>query len=135
MIERLTIYGSHCIGVFCLATDSYVLLPPDVMDKTVRVVEEVLKVPVVKTRIGESVLIGALAVGNSNGILLPYYATSDEIALLKSALKVNVDVLPSKKTALGNIVLVNNRAALVHPELEVKAKKAVSYTHLTLPTN
>lgn len=125
MIEKISIYGSHSIGVFCLATDSYVILPPDVIDKTVRIVEEVLRVPVIQTRIGDSVLIGALAVGNSNGILLPYYANSDEISLLKSKLKVNVEVLPSKKTALGNIILVNNYAAAVHPKLEDKAKHLI----------
>ncbi|MCS7386901.1 MAG: translation initiation factor IF-6 [archaeon GB-1867-005] len=125
MIERVTIYGSSSIGVFCLATDSYVILPPDVADKTLKVVEEVLQVSVAQTRIGGSVLVGALAVGNNNGILLPYYVSEEEVSFLKSALKINVDTLPSKKTALGNVILANDNAAVIHPKLEAKAKRVI----------
>ncbi|RLE51923.1 MAG: translation initiation factor IF-6 [Candidatus Methanomethylicota archaeon] len=125
MIERITIYGSSSIGVFCLATDSYVILPPDVADKTLKVIEEVLGVPVVQTRIGGSVLIGALAIGNDNGVLLPYYASDEELSFLKSTLQVNVSTLPSKKTALGNVILANDHAAVTHPGLESKAKRII----------
>lgn len=125
MIEKMAIYGNSCIGVFCLATDSYVLIPPDIPDKIVKLVESTLRVPIIQTRIGESVLLGALTIGNSKGLLLPHIVTDDELNSLRSKLDVNIDILPSKRTALGNIILVNDNAAIVHPELERKAKKII----------
>lgn len=125
MIEKTTIYGNSSIGVFCLATDKYVLVPPDIPDKTVKLIESTLRVPIIQTRIGESVLLGALAAGNSNGLLLPHFVTDDELSFLRSKLDVNIEVLPSRKTALGNIILVNDNAAIVHPELEAEARRVI----------
>lgn len=125
MIEKMAIYGNSSIGVFCLATDSYVLIPPDIPDKILKVVESTLRTPIIRTRIGESVLLGALAAGNSKGLLLPHIVTDDELNFLRSNLDVNIDILPSRRTALGNIILVNDNAAIVHPELERRARKTI----------
>jgi len=121
----MAIYGNSSIGVFCLATDSYVLIPPDIPDKILKVVESTLRTPIIQTRIGESVLLGALAAGNSKGLLLPHIVTDDELNFLRSNLDVNIDILPSRRTALGNIILVNDNAAIVHPELERRARKTI----------
>jgi len=128
LIERLTIYGSYSIGVFFLSTDKYVLAPHDTPKKTITLLEDILNVNVITTTVGGSVLIGVLASGNSNGLLLPYYSSDDELKYLRSQLHINVVRLPSKRTALGNIILTNDNAAIVNPNLEVNAKKVISDT-------
>ncbi|MCD6154534.1 MAG: translation initiation factor IF-6 [archaeon GB-1867-097] len=125
MIERISFYGTGSIGVFCLATDNYVILPPDLPEKTVKTVSSILKVKVVSAKISSSILVGVFAVGNSNGLLLPYFCPQEDIQYLKSTLHINVDYLPSKKTALGNIILANDKAAIINPKLESSVKRHV----------
>ncbi|MEM2136523.1 MAG: translation initiation factor IF-6 [Candidatus Methanomethylicia archaeon] len=125
MIERLSIYGSNNIGVFFSPTDKYVLIPSNVPQKIIKVIEEVLKTKVVQINICDSVLLGVLSIGNSKGLLLPYYASKDEVKFLRKELEVNVEIFPNKRTALGNIILANDYAAIVSPELDKKAVKVI----------
>lgn len=115
-IELATIYGSEYVGAFSLATDRYVLIPRDANEKFRRIVEDNLKVPAYRVSIGASPLIGVLAAGNSYGLLLPFITLLEEFEILKKELGVEVSVLPSAKTALGNMILVNDRAAVVHED-------------------
>ncbi len=111
------LFGSASIGVYSLATDDMVIIPPLVPETKVQRVGEWLKVKVVKTAIGKSVLIGALACANSNGIVLPHYADKKEIEAIKSASDLNVTVMNTKKTAYGNLILANDYGAVVDPRL------------------
>ncbi len=117
-VTRIKFKGTSSIGVFMLATDSYAIVPPDTPRKVIRAVRETLEVEAVKSLIGESRLIGVLSAGNQKGLLVPYYALEDEIEGLKRALGVNVSRVPGKVTAIGNMVLTNEKACLVSPELE-----------------
>jgi len=81
--------------------------------------EEWLKVKVVRTSIGESVLIGALASANSNGIILPHFVRREEVQAVKEASSdINIAVMETKRTAYGNMVLANDYGALVDPRLK-----------------
>ncbi len=57
--------------------------------------------------------------GNDHGILLPRIAKEEEVTYLRE-LGVNAEVLHTNFTALGNIMLVNNKAAIVHPDMSVR---------------
>lgn len=120
MIERLSIYGSNNIGVFFSPTDKYVLAPSNIPYKIVKILEEILKVKVLQINLCDSVLLGVLTVGNSNGLIVPYYTSIEELNYLKSELNINVEPMPSKITALGNVILANDNAAIVSPELDRK---------------
>jgi len=115
-IELATIYGSYYVGAFSLATDKYALIPRDAGGKFQRIVEESLGVPVYRVSVGASPLIGILAVGNSRGLLLPFITLPEELELLKKELGVEVVAMQSAKTALGNMVLANDKAAIVHED-------------------
>jgi len=117
------IFGNASIGVYSLVNDKIAIIPPQVPESKRRKVEEWLKVKVVATTVGKSVVTGALACSNSNGVILPPFATEEEVEAIKSASDFNVTVMDTKKTAYGNLVLANDKGAVADPRL---AKKVVN---------
>jgi len=111
-------FGNTSIGVYSLATNEIMIVPPQVSDTKAKKLEEWLKVKVTRTAIGGSVLIGALACANSNGIILPHYVREEEIYAIKLCSDLNVTVMETKRTAYGNLILANNYGALVDPRLK-----------------
>jgi len=73
---------------------------------------EPLYVSVANTR-----LMGALMSMNNRGILLPLTAYQDEYDFLKKETGLEVGVLDSKYTALGNVICANDKGAIVSPWL------------------
>jgi len=122
------IVGSPSIGVYTLANDQMVIIPSYVLLKKAQEIEKWLKVPLVHMSIGGSVLVGALATANSNGILLPSYMREPEIDAIKTVFKGNITVMDAKRTAWGNIVLANDRGAIVDPRIKEPDLKAISDT-------
>jgi translation initiation factor 6 len=120
----MDLMGSPNIGVCMLATNSFFLTPLGVNKNKINKLKEVLKGDVISTNIGGSRLIGVLAAANSNGILLPYFAEDEEVKAIKSVIDLNVERLMSKRTALGNLILVNDYGAFVDIDL-IKEKGVV----------
>jgi len=112
------VFGNACIGVYSLVNDRIAIFPPQVPESKRKKVEEWLKVKVVATTVGKSVVTGALACSNSNGVILPPFATEEEVEAIKSAADINVAVMNTKKTAYGNLVLANDKGAVADPRLE-----------------
>lgn len=126
-VEAVDIYGSACIGAFTFANRELAIIPDDAPDKLDRVFEGCLGVKVVRAKVASSPLIGILVAGNSNGLLLPRTIMAEEYELLKrEAGDLNVEVFDSKRTALGNIVLANDRAALIHPDLTDREARIIA---------
>ncbi len=113
----LDVFGTASIGVYSLVNDKIAIIPPQVPETKRQKVEELLKVKVVATTVGKSVITGALACSNSNGVVLPPFAREDEIEAIKSASDLNVTVMDTKKTAYGNLILVNDHGAVADPRL------------------
>jgi translation initiation factor 6 len=122
-------FGSASIGVYSLATDKMVIIPPQFPETEAKKVGEWLKVNVVNTTIGQSVLVGALASANSNGIVLSHFAGEKEIEAIKSVSDLNVSIMDTKKTAYGNLILANDYGAVVDPRL---GKKDIAQIQNTL---
>jgi len=116
-LSLFNLFGSASIGVYSLATDRMMIIPPQVSKTKAQKLGEWLRTKVVVSTIGESVLIGALACANSNGIVLPHFTQGKEINAIKSALDSNITVMETKKTAYGNLILANDYGAIVHPGL------------------
>jgi translation initiation factor 6 len=127
MLRRVNLAGNPNLGVSIAATDKVALAPPNLGEKMVQVVEECLQVPVIKTPISGSSLAGALAVGNSRGFLLSKYAFDKEIETIKET-GLEVERIPDRLTAVGNIILANDSGALVNPLLSDEAIDVVSET-------
>jgi len=117
-IFLFSLFGNASIGVYSLATDKMVIAPLQASIGKVEGLEEWLRAKVVCTTIGGSVLIGALACANSNGVVLPHFVREEEVEAIKSASDFNMSIMGTKKTAYGNLILANDHGAIVDPQLK-----------------
>jgi translation initiation factor 6 len=122
------VFGNASIGVYSLVNDRIAIIPPQVPENKRQKVEEWLKVKVVATTVGKSLITGALACSNSNGVILPPFAQEEEIEAIKSASDLNVTVMDTKKTAYGNMVLANDKGAVADPRLEKRVVNKIADT-------
>jgi translation initiation factor 6 len=123
-----SLIGSTSIGVYSLATDKAVVIPKLVPLKKAERIGEWLKVRLIHTTIGGSVLVGAFACANSNGILLPHFVREEELQAIKPVFEGNMTVMETKRTAYGNLVLANDYGAVVDPRFVMSEIKAISET-------
>ena len=122
---RAAFSGSSYVGVFARATDDCLLVRPDVDDDLQADLGEELDVTVVPTTVGGSGTVGALAVGNENGLLVSSRARERERETIAEETGLPVTELPGRINAAGNVVLANDTGAYVHPDLSREAVQAV----------
>ncbi|MCX8200672.1 MAG: translation initiation factor IF-6 [Candidatus Caldarchaeum sp.] len=126
-IRLETVLGSAEVGLFALPTDKYVILSKQVNPSKVKVFREVLGAEVVQTSIADSILISPFAAGNSNGIVLSKLVLEEELTKLKRSIAdVNIQKIDSKYTAIGNLVVCNDKGGIVSSVLGKSAAKIVS---------
>jgi translation initiation factor 6 len=114
-VQRLDFSGSSNIGAFCRVTD-YWLMQSASSAPTQRALKALFEMPPIITTLGGSTLVGILSSGNVNGLLVPHFTLDEEIEALRSSLDCSIVPLESRLTALGNLILVNDKAALVSNE-------------------
>jgi translation initiation factor 6 len=124
-LHLIDIYRSPNIGVFLKGNDRYLLVPKGLAQTKSDKLCASLQVTAVPTSIGESRLLGALSAMNSNGILVSRLAEENEMNEIGAATGLNVSRLESKMTAVGNLVVANDRCALVSPVLDPRAVSQV----------
>lgn len=128
-IFLLDLFGSVSIGVYSLTTEKMAIVPPVLSKNKAKKLEGWLGVKVTRTMVGESVLIGAFAAANSNGIILPHFTREEEIKAVKSVCpEINVAVMETKRTAYGNMVLTNDSGAIVDPRIKGADLKRIADT-------
>ena len=123
-----SLIGSPSIGVYSLATEKMLIVPKSVPTKKAERLSQWLKVKLVHTTIGGSILAGALAYANSNGILLPSFVREEELQSIKCGFEGNITIMETRKTAYGNLVLANDHGAIVDPRLKSSDVQAISET-------
>ncbi len=106
-----------------MTTEDITLLPIFLDKNDVKEVSEVLKTKCLQVNIGGSSLLGSLSVGNKYSLLLPKIIDDEELNIIKNFLKENdldldIKIIKSKNTALGNLILTNDNGALISPELK-----------------
>jgi len=127
-ILQTNFHGDHNLGLFGKTSDKVCILGQFVPEKTVKQVENLLKVSVVKTCIANTDFAGILCSMNSNGLLLPEIVNERELSRLNAIKKdfgLNIQVLETNFTALGNLVLCNDSGAVVSKEFTKKEKKKI----------
>jgi len=109
------------IGLFCFATDKYCVFNKFGNPKDKSLLRNVLKVRVIDgTALGTS-LVGIFMCGNSNGVIISNRLYDEEIEEIKESL--NVLILKTTYTAIGNLMLCNDKGCIISKKLSKFTKE------------
>jgi len=121
--------GTAEVGLFAVPTEDYCIISPQIKSRQKRLIEEALAVTLINTTLAGSFLISPMIVGNSNGFVVSIMALDEEVEKIKKKIgDLNILILESKYTAVGNLVLANDHAALVSPDLPKRDVKKIEDT-------
>jgi len=121
-------FGDPNLGLFARASDKLFLVGRQLQDKAVRGAAKVLGLEPVTASIADSELVGMFSAMNSNGIILPKITSDSELEATRKLAKVegmNVLTLGSDFTAIGNLILCNDRGAVLSSLLTKKDARKV----------
>lgn len=127
-IYKYDVYRGPNIGVYISVNDNFVFLPMGFAETKAEKLGEYLDAKPLYTSVANTRLLGALMIGNNNGILLPTTAYAEEYDFLKKETGLNVGVLDSKYTALGNVICANDKGAIVSPWLSKDDVQTIEQT-------
>ncbi len=129
MVRRIAIDGTSVLGVFAACTEDLVVIAPSITQEARHNLERELAVDSAPLFIGSSSVVGSLITGNSNGFVVSSSASRSEIKQLKAHSNgLKVRKLPGKINAAGNVILANDNAALINPNLITRAERVVEET-------
>ncbi|MHA1934807.1 MAG: translation initiation factor IF-6 [Candidatus Thorarchaeota archaeon] len=126
MIARTDFEGDSNVGAFGVTTDRFVFVSPNMSEKGLDSIERAFNLPLVQSTVATLDVIGLVTVANSNGILVPYTTSDEELEVLKKSSEVPVEWIDNKMTALGNIIIANDNGAICHPEFDSETRKKIS---------
>lgn len=120
------------MGVFCKLTNAYCIVALGGAENFYSVFESELAdhIPVIKSSVAGTRLVGRVTVGNKNGLLLPSTCSDQELQHIRNSLpdEVVVQRIDERLSALGNCIACNDYVALIHPDIDRCAKSAGSRT-------
>lgn len=119
----MDINGNPYIGVYCHANEEIALVPQIFSKNMISDFEECLDVEVIPTTIAGSSIIGVLVCSNSHGMVVTNFAEEKELEALNK--RYNILHIPDILNAVGNNILVNDRFALVHPDIKKGTQKKI----------
>ncbi|MCL5408245.1 MAG: translation initiation factor IF-6 [Candidatus Thermoplasmatota archaeon] len=123
MIQVSRIFNSPFLGVYLRTWEEYTLVPRNTDRDIKSLVSTYLKTEPLEMTIGSSKLLGSLSVMNSNGMIFSNIISEDELGVIPR--DVNVAVLRDNLNAVGNNILANDRAALIHEEFTDESVKTI----------
>lgn len=122
-ILKYQIFGSNSVGVYLTVNNAYGLYPSILLEPVVEIIKSVFKEPLYPFSINNSNLVGVYTASNKYGIIVPHIIREDELNQLKKySEKLNNDyqigVLRSKDNAFGNLIVCNDKGAIISSFLE-----------------
>lgn len=126
-ILQTNFFGDQNLGLYARASEKFCLIgnfPQNVIEK----IKSVLKVRIYHATASNTDFAGIFFSINSNGIVAPNILTDAERENLKEVAKdlgLNILFLKSKFTAIGNLILCNDRGGIVSKNL-----KKVEFTQI-----
>jgi len=127
MFELLDFNENPNVGVYCRANDDIVFLQKQLLKKVKSKITDALGVKLVELTIADSTIIGSLLALNSHGAIVTNVVGTETLNIIKDhGLKVYIikDVI----NAAGNDILVNDKGALVHPDIKKHTVKNIEKT-------
>lgn len=123
MIQVTRIFNSPFLGVYLRTWEDYTLVPRN-SDRDIKsMTSHYLKTEPIEMTIGGSNLLGSMAVMNSNGMIFSNIVTEEELKNIPK--DVNYAVLEDNLNAVGNNILANNKAALIHEEFSDESVRTI----------
>ncbi len=124
MIKKLSIFQNNFVGLYIRTWDDVVLVPSVLEEIVISDVEEYLKADILKSKMDPSGMYGVFSVMNSNGIIISgLYGKKD---LDFDPRDKNVLFLHDQINAVGNDIVTNDHAALVHEDFSDKSVKKIA---------
>eukprot|EP00878_Enallax_costatus_P004341 GHUV01004575.1.p1 GENE.GHUV01004575.1~~GHUV01004575.1.p1 ORF type:complete len:246 (+),score=62.24 GHUV01004575.1:285-1022(+) len=129
MATRCQFENSNDVGVFSQLTNAYALIALGGAQNFYSVFEAELAdhIPVIKTSISGTRLVGRMTVGNKNGLLVPNSTTDQELQQIRNSLpdEVVVQRIDERLSALGNCIACNDYVAVIHPDIDRETEEIV----------
>ncbi len=123
MSSTIAFAGDPHIGVFARILEDLALIAPNAPEGFRAAIEEELEAEVVETTIQDSAIVGALAAGNRQGVVVSGLASREEVARIEEHREVMK--LEDGMNAAGNIILANDLFAAVNPDLPLEVAEEV----------
>lgn len=124
-IYKYDVYRGPNIGIYTRVNDSFVFVPNGFAHTKAKTLATYLKVEYLFASVANTRLIGTMMVANNRGILLPNTCSEYEVEYLKKSTNLDVAVLDTKFTALGNLMCVNDRGGVISPKIPMEALKNI----------
>ena len=121
--------GDRNLGMYAKSSDELCITGKNLLEKDLKVLRDALKVDVMEATIFNTDLVGIFGAFNSNGIVLPKLIFDSELKAIKKELAgrgMNVCVLDTKYTAVGNMVLCNDKGCAVSDAVERKEASKIA---------
>ena len=117
-ILKSQILGKNSIGVYLAVNNLYGLYPSTLLKIAVNKIKSVFEEPFFPFSINNSNLLGVYTASNKYGMIVPNIIRDDEIERLKSYFdRINencqLGILKSKDNAFGNLILCNDKGAII----------------------
>lgn len=130
MATRCQFENNNDIGVFSKLTNAYCLIAVGGAENFYSVFEAELAdhIPVIRTSVAGTRLVGRLTVGNRHGLLLPNTTSDQELQHIRNCLpdEVVVQRIDERLSALGNCIATNDYVALIHPDIDKETEEIVA---------
>lgn len=124
-IIKYDVYRGPNIGVYTKVNDKFVFVPNGFAATKAKNLASYLKTDYVFASVANTRLLGAMMVINNKGILLPRISYQMELEHFKRQTDLNVEVLDTKQTALGNLICANDRGGVVSPMIPKEFVKKI----------
>lgn len=115
-ILQYSYLGNSNVGIYATVSNEQAIFPPEFSEKEVFESKNTAETYIARTR-----LVGLFTAGNSNCILVPDIVTEGEKSKLVES-DVEFHVLETDETALGNMILANDKGAVISENLREKRK-------------
>ncbi|MGC8514955.1 MAG: translation initiation factor IF-6 [Thermoplasmata archaeon] len=112
MIEKFSALSSDFIGVYMRTFEDITYIPAQISSESESEVGRILGTETQRIMLANSYLIGSMMTGNSNGMILSAMADLDDIKNADGSR--NILVLKDKVNAIGNDIVANDHAAIIH---------------------
>lgn len=119
--------GSSQIGAYARITNNFVIIGKSPSRHFYSTFQH-LDIPIIETTINTIPTVGSLCQANKNGIIVSNSCSDTELMHIRNSAPENVKVvrIEERLNALGNVLLVNDRIGLLHPEVSQETAERIT---------